>query len=85
MVNLRQKLNISYDNLRYNFTLELDSNKRFIRDFIYMNLDAIIIEILPTDNIDYKYFLMPDFNYKKWIYSIFDKKNCYIINQFNTH
>ena len=46
MVNLRQKLNISYDNLRYNFTLELDSNKRFIRDFIYMNLDAIIIEII---------------------------------------
>ena len=80
MVNLRQKLNISYDNLRYNFTLELDSNKRFIIDFIYMNLDAIIIEILPTDNIDYKYFLMPDFNYKNG-YNQYLTKKIVIIQQ----
>ena len=26
--------------------LELDTNKRFIREFDYMNLDAVVIEIL---------------------------------------
>jgi len=78
MVVLKQKLNISYDNLKYNFTLELDSNKRKIRDFNYMNFDAIIIEILLTDKVDYQYFLLPDMNYKNG-YNQYLTKKIYIL------
>ena len=59
LIKLKQNIGISYDNLKKKFMLQLDANKRFIREFDYMNLDAIVIEILVSDNVNHKYFLSP--------------------------
>ena len=37
--------------------INLDNTKRLIRDFIDINIDIIIIEILPKDNIEEHFFL----------------------------
>ena len=39
------------------FTIALKRTKRFIRDYRYMNIDAIVIEIIKEDNISEEYFL----------------------------
>ena len=44
--------------------IELDNNKRFIKCFIDDDIDTIIIEILPEDDISEDKYLYPDLNYK---------------------
>ena len=66
MVNQRQTINFFYDSLnakQKEIILNLD--ERLIQDFresneLICNIDAIVIEILPEDNITEEYFLLPD-------------------------
>ena len=68
MVNQRQTIKFFYDCLNAKqIEIVLNSDERLIQDFRNPNLDemeydidAIVIEILPKDNISEKYFLSPD-------------------------
>ena len=43
--------------------IKLDNKKRFIKSFIDSNIDATLVEILPSDKIKEKRYLFPDLNY----------------------
>ena len=43
--------------------IKLDKNERYIKDFRNTNIDAIVIEILPKDDISSDFFLLPNINY----------------------
>jgi len=43
--------------------IKLDNNKRFMKSFINLGFDAIIIEILSEDEIPEDKYLLPDMNY----------------------
>ena len=74
LVRLKVIIGVSYDNLKKKFMLDLDPNKRFIREFDYLNLDAIVIEILISDNVNHKYFLSPFKNSYMEYNQYFNKK-----------
>ena len=60
MIKSNEKIKIYYDNIncKDKFVIfELNKNERFIRTYDYMNIDACLIQILPSDNIDKSYFL----------------------------
>ena len=66
MVNQRQTIKFFYDSLnRKSKQIVLNTDERLIQDFRNPNemeyvIDAIVIEILPKDNISKDYFLEPD-------------------------
>ena len=65
MIKSNEKIKILYDKNKL-VELTLNSNDRFIRTYDYMNIDACLIEILPSDNIDKSYFLpAPKIDYIK--------------------
>ena len=77
MVNSKKSIQISYENETKKLKIKLDRSLRFIMDYRYMNIDAIIIQILPMDNIPVECFLNPNLNYKNG-YDIFIGKNIFI-------
>ena len=66
MVNQRQTIKFFYDSLnRKSKQIVINTDERLIQDFRNPNemeyvIDAIVIEILPKDNISKDYFLEPD-------------------------
>ena len=62
MVENKDDIEIKYDYERKGFYITLDNTKRIIKDFLDINIDAIIVEILPEDNIGINYFLEPEIN-----------------------
>ena len=58
-------IEVSYDNLNKTFEILLNEDMRFIRDYTYLGIDGSVIEILPEDKVDEKYFLKcnPDYLY----------------------
>jgi len=59
IVEAKEKINISYDFGEKEKEIDLNKDKRFIKDYMDINIDIIIIQILEEDNIDKKYFLLP--------------------------
>ena len=62
MVQLKEEIEILYNCEENNLKIKLNNNERFIKDYIDIDLDIIIIEILPKDNINDIYFLYPEIN-----------------------
>ena len=60
MVENKVNIELKYDCESKSIKIKLDSTKRLIKDFIDIDIDAIIIEILPEDNIEDHYFLEPE-------------------------
>ena len=60
IVEAKEKINISYDFGEKEKEIDLNKDKRFIKDYMDINIDIIIIQILEEDNIDKKYFLLPN-------------------------
>lgn len=56
--------------------IKLDKNQRLIK-FFYKPIDAILVEILGSDNINEDKFLYPDLNYKNG-YNFYEDKNFYL-------
>ena len=69
MVKNKEDITIKYDCQSKEIKINLDNTKRLIRDFININIDITIIEILPKDNIEEHYFLEPE------LYNIRNIKN----------
>ena len=76
MIKKREKICFYYDNDQVVKEIILNSNERYIKEFSDMSIDVIVVEILPTDNFDKNYFLLPDIYY---IYEYKDLKNKEII------
>ena len=76
MIKKKEKICFYYDNDQVVKEIILNSNERYIKEFSDMSIDVIVVEILPTDNIDKNYFLLPDIIY---IYEYKDLKNKEII------
>lgn len=63
VVQSKEIIQVFYENQNKNVILRLDKNERYIEDYKYLNIDIIVIEILPKDNIHPNYFLLPNINY----------------------
>lgn len=60
MIKNKDRIYINYDNEFENFILELDEKERYIKSFKQIKIDAIVVQILPKDNICEVYFLSPE-------------------------
>ena len=60
------------------FTININKAKRFMKEYTFIDIDAIVIEILPEDNIEETFFIKNNINY------LYDSenpnKNIYIIS-----
>jgi hypothetical protein len=63
LIEKKSKITFFYDNSKKMKEFELDTSKRYIKDFQDINIDATIVEILTTDNIIDDYFLLPNFEF----------------------
>ena len=59
IVETKENIKIIYDFGAKEKEIDLNKDKRFIKDFIDMEIDIIIIQILEEDKIDENYFLSP--------------------------
>ena len=77
MTENKKVIEIFYDNQNLRLEIKLDKEKRFIKDYLYLGIDAIIIEIIKEDNIKDNYFLSPNMEYING-YKEFENKEIYI-------
>ena len=63
MVESNENITIKYDNKTKKIKINLDKEERFIRDYRYIGIDAIVVEILDKDKIDDDFFLVPNKEY----------------------
>ena len=63
MISKKKKIKVSYNNESKEIEIELDTNKRFIKDYTYIDIDAVVVEILKKDKIHEDYFLLPNEKY----------------------
>lgn len=76
----KKKIKVYYDNHNKTLDLQLDKKERFIRQYTYMDIDATVVEIKPSDNVEKKYFLSfnPDY-VKEENFNSLENKNIFII------
>ena len=79
MIESNDKVDIFFDNCNKKVNIDLVKNERFILDFSFLNVDAVVIEILPRDEINENFFLKSDLIYRDDFYKI-KNKNIYIVN-----
>ena len=77
MIFNHETIEVIYDNQKKNIKIKLNKNKRFIQDYLYLGIDAVIIQILFEDNIPESYFLLPHTQYING-YKQFEKEQIYI-------
>jgi len=63
MVSHNEKFLFFFDSEAETREIILDPNERYIKDFTSVGIDAIVIEILPKEDIPKGYFLLTDLNY----------------------
>ena len=59
IVESKENIQIFYDHESEEKTIELNRDKRFIKEYTEIDIDIIVIQILNEDNVDKKYFLSP--------------------------
>ena len=76
----KQQIKVYYENQNKIIDLLLDDKERFIRTYTYMDIDATVVEIKPSDNVKEKYFLSfnPDY-VKAENFNSLRNKNIFII------
>jgi len=77
IIEKNKTIEVSYDNQKKKIKIELNKKERFIKNFLNLNIDCTIIEILPNDNVNKDYFLMPNKNYSN-NFDDLKKKKIYI-------
>ena len=63
MIESKETIEILYDIQYKRKEIILDKDERFIKDYLFLNIDAVIIEILDKEDINEDYFLLPDLGY----------------------
>ena len=59
LIDSKEKIVIYFDGQNKRSEIILNENKRYIRDYRYINLDVTIVEIIKEDDIEKEYFLLP--------------------------
>ena len=77
IIELKEKIEIYYDNEYERKEIELNKEERYIKDYKYIDIDVIIIEIKEEDNINKDYFLLPNIDYRN-IKEEYENKEIYI-------
>ena len=64
MIEKGDYIQIYYDYDNKNISINLNKSERFIKSYIYLNIDTTVVEILEKekDKITEEYFLLPDLN-----------------------
>ena len=62
MVKKRETIKLFYDNESKIKKIELNSKERYIKNFSDISINSMVMEILPSDEIDKDYFLLPIIN-----------------------
>ena len=57
MIDGKKEIKFYYDNGSKSKKISLNREKRYIKDFSSVGIDSVGIEILPSDNIEKKYFI----------------------------
>ena len=78
LIGNKEEIEVFYNNELNTIKICLNKNERFIKDYRYMDIDAIIIEILPEDNIKTVYYLLGNFDYVNNFYYL-DEGRIYTI------
>ena len=78
MIEKKEQVEIKYENQAKSLNIRLDVEKRMIKDFLYLNIDVVIIQILPKDEIHEDLFLLPNIEYLNG-YEQFENKEIYIL------
>ena len=76
-IELKGKIEVYYDNQSKRIEIDLYREERYIKDYIYLDIDAIIIEIKKEDKINEDYFLLPNIEYING-YRGYENKEIYI-------
>ena len=63
LIQNKEKIGFYYNNENEYKEIILDQNKRYIKNFEEIDIDATIIEILEKDKIEEENFLLPDINH----------------------
>ena len=66
MIKSKEKIEIKYDNENKSIKIDLNKKERFILNYKFINIDSIVIEILPKDNINDIYYFLPDLKLKDY-------------------
>ena len=74
MINQRKKITFYYDLESKVKDIFLNPDERYIKDFRDINIDAIVIEILPEDKINEEYFLLPNIYYMDFFNELKNKE-----------
>ena len=77
MIDSKNEIEVYYDNQKSKLKFPLNKDERFIRSYRYINIDATVIEILQKDNVDDKFFLLPNLDYING-YEQFEGQDIYI-------
>ena len=78
MIEKKKEVEIKYENQKKSLNISLDVEKRMIKDFLYLNIDVVIIQILPKDEIQEDFFLLPNIEYLNG-YEQFENKQIFIL------
>ena len=76
----KKTIKVYYENQNKSIFIELDNSERFIRQYTYIDIDATVVEIKPSDNVEEIYFLSfnPDY-LKEENFNGLENKNIFII------
>ena len=77
IIENNRTIEIYYDNQKNRIKIELNKNERFIKNFLDLNIDCTIVEILPNDNVNEDNFLIPNIDYSNNLDNL-KKKKIYI-------
>ena len=77
MIKKNETIEVKYDNQKKSIKILLNKKERFIQEFSFLFIDCTIVEIIPKDNIDERYFLLPNIDYLN-NYNILKKEKIYI-------
>ena len=79
MIKKNDKIDVYYDNQKERIKITLNKEERFIQNFIDIGLDYTVVEILPNDNVNEKYFLLPNIDYNGDNYKSLNNKKIFIV------
>jgi len=79
MIKKKDKIDVYYDNQKERIKITLNKEERFIQNFIDIGLDYTVVEILPNDNVNEKYFLLPNIDYNGDNYKSLNNKKIFIV------
>ena len=79
MIKDKEEVEVFYNNQQKRIKIILNNENRFIQCFKDMKIDCTVVEILPEDNINEDYFLVPNIDYNEENYKSLINQMIYIV------